>query len=167
MARSRQAGPSGSAEPGIGFLLSQVGALTAARFAEGLEPLGLKPAHAGILRALAEADGLSQQALGEKLGAFPSRLVGLLDEMERRGLVERRDNPADRRSYSLYVTKAGYEALEKIRRVGRDYEDALCAPLSESERVQLLSILERIAVRQGLTPGVHPGFRKLASNERE
>src|ERR1700761_2219635 len=92
---------------GLGFLLSQVGAHVSAKFAEGLEPLGLKPAHVGLLRAVEPADGLSQQALGEKLGVFPSRLVALLDELEERGLVARRDNPHDRRSYSLNLTDAG------------------------------------------------------------
>ncbi len=70
------------------FLLSQVGAHAAGRFADRLAPLGLKPPHAGILRALDRADGLSQQALGEGLGTFPSRLVALLDELEGRGMVE-------------------------------------------------------------------------------
>ena len=71
---------------------------SAGRFADRLAPLGLKPPHAGILRALDRADGLSQQALGEALGTFPSRLVARLDELEERGLVERRDRPGDRRS---------------------------------------------------------------------
>jgi DNA-binding MarR family transcriptional regulator len=142
-------------------LLSQVGAHSAARFAERLEPLGLTPPQVGILKVIAEADGLSQQALGERLGTFPSRLVGLLDELEGRRLVERRDNPSDRRSYALYLTEAGREALVMIGRVGREHQHALCASLDESEQVQLAELLRRIAAEQGLTPGVHPGFRKL------
>src|SRR4051794_27397953 len=117
MARSRAMPSSPDPASGLGFLLSQVGAHSSARFAERLEPLGLKPPHAGILRVIKEADGLSQQALGERLGIFPSRLVTVLDELEERGLVERRDSPADRRSYALYLTKSGQEALEQIGRV--------------------------------------------------
>ena len=96
---------------------------------------------------------------------FPSRLVGVLDELEGRGLVERRDSPTDRRSYALYLTEAGREALEQIGRVGREHQDALCAALDESERAQLAGFLTRIAAEQGLTPGVHPGFRKLGGAE--
>ena len=77
------------------------------RFAQRLESLELKPAHAGILKAIDQSDGLSQQALCERIGVFSSRLVGLLDELEQRGLVERRDNPADRRSYAVHLTVAG------------------------------------------------------------
>jgi DNA-binding MarR family transcriptional regulator len=114
------------------------------------------------LRVVAEADGLSQQALGEKLGLFPSRLVGVLDELEQRGLVERRDSPADRRSYALYLTRAGREIVEQIGRIGCEHQDAICAALNQCERAQLAGFLRRIADEQKLVPGVHPGFRKLA-----
>ncbi|SRR5579883_1582975 len=165
MARSRAQNRFLDPTCGLAFLLSQVGAHASARFAERLEPLGLKPAHAGILGVIQQADGLSQQALGETLGIFPSRLVAVLDELERRGLVERRDNPNDRRSYALYLTEAGRAALEQIGRIGRAHQDALCAALDSSERAQLAGLLTRIAAEQGLTPGVHPGFRKLGAAE--
>ena len=82
MARPRATNPPPEPAAGLAFLLSQVGAHAAARFAERLGPMDLTPAHAGILRAIERADGLSQQALGERLGVFPSRLVGMLDELE-------------------------------------------------------------------------------------
>lgn len=161
MARPR-ANPETPGPPdGVGFLLSQVGGHSSARFAERLGPLGLRPAHAGILRVLDQAGGLSQQALGERLGVFPSRLVGLLDELGRLGLVERRDSPADRRSYALHLTGAGREALDRIGRVACEHQEDLCAALDASERAQLAGFLARIAAQQGLTPGVHPGYRKL------
>jgi DNA-binding MarR family transcriptional regulator len=161
MGRSRATNPSPDPTIGLAFLLSQVGAHSSAEFAERLAPLNLTPPHAGILRVINQADGLSQQALGEKLGMFPSRLVVVLDELEQRGLVERRNNPADRRSYALYLTGAGRETLEQIERVGRAHQDALCAALDESERAQLTGFLTRIAAQQKLTPGIHPGYRKL------
>jgi DNA-binding MarR family transcriptional regulator len=165
MARSRTMNSSTVQGVELAFLLSQVGAHSSAKFGERLEPLGLKATHAGILRVIKQADGLSQQALGEKLGIFPSRLVAVLDELEQLGLVERRDSPTDRRSYALYLTQAGREALEQIGRVALEHQDALCAALDESERAQLAGFLMRIAAEQGLTPGVHPGFRKLGCAE--
>jgi DNA-binding MarR family transcriptional regulator len=165
MARSRATPPPPDPADGLGFLLSQVGAHASARFAERLEPLGLKPAHVGILGVIRQADGLSQQALGEKLGIFASRLVAVLDDLEGRGLVERRDNPTDRRSYALYLTAAGHEALEQIGRFAREHQDALCAALDAAERTQLAVYLTRIAAEQGLTPGIHPGLRKLGCAE--
>jgi DNA-binding MarR family transcriptional regulator len=161
MARPRATNPSSDPTSGPAFLLSQVGAHSAALFAERLAPLKLTPAHAGILRVIKQADGLTQQALCERLGMYPSRLVVVLDELEQRGLVERRDSPTDRRSYALYLTEAGRESLEQIALISREHQDTLCAALDESERAQLAGFLTRIAAQQQLTPGVHPGFRRL------
>lgn len=148
----------------LAFLLSQVGAHSAGRFADRLAPLGLKPPHAGILRAIDQADGLSQQAMVERLGVSPSRLVLLLDELERLGLVERRARPGDRRSYALHLTEAGREALEQIVRVARQHQDDLCAALDETEREQLVGYLRRIAEQQRLSPGIHPGWKLLGED---
>ena len=161
MGRSRVTNPPSEPTVGPAFLLAQVGAHAAARFAERLGPLKLTPPHAGILRAIKQADGLSQQALGETLGMFPSRLVVVLDELEQRGLVERRDSPADRRSYALHLTEAGDEILEQIGRITRENQEGICTALDEAERVQLKDLLARIAAEQQLTLGVHPGYRRL------
>ncbi|MDB5352032.1 MAG: Transcriptional regulator, MarR family [Planctomycetota bacterium] len=146
---------------GLAFLLSQVGAHSSARFAERLEPLGFKPAHAGILRVVRDADGLSQQALGEALGVFPSRLVGLIDEIEGKGLIERRNSPADRRAYALYLTAAGRDALQAVGETSREHQASICAAMSDEERAQLADMLRRIVAEQGLAAGVHPGFGRM------
>ena len=145
----------------LAFLLAQVGAHAAMRFAERLAPLKLAPQHAGILRLIGATAGQSQRALGERLGILPSRLVALVDELEARGLVERRDDPDDRRSYALHLTEAGHAMLRDIGRIAREHGESLCAALSEEERQGLAALLTRIADEQGLVPGVHPGFRRL------
>jgi DNA-binding MarR family transcriptional regulator len=148
------------------FLLAQVGAHAALRFAERLSRTGLVPAHAGILRAIAKSPGISQQALASVLGMLPSRLVSLLDELEDRALLERRDNPDDRRLYALRLTDQGTNAVTEIGRVAKAHDEAICAPLSERERAHLRSLLGRIADEQGLTPGVHPGFASAPAGPR-
>ncbi|QEH37632.1 Multidrug resistance operon repressor [Aquisphaera giovannonii] len=159
--------PSPASWDGIGFLLSQVASHSSARFAAGLEPLGLKPSHAGILRVIGEADGSSQQSLGERLGVFASRLVGLIDDLESRGFVERRDNPSDRRSYALHLTPAGREALAQISGLSRRLEGEVFASLDASERARMADFLRRIAAQQGLRPGVHPGIGKSGGPDSE
>ena len=164
MARPRSTPTLPSPADGLTFLLSQVGFHSSARFAERLEPLGLKPPHVGILRAIPGADGLSQQALGEKLGVFASRLVGLIDDLERLRLVERRASPTDRRSHALHLTEEGRKILEQLERVSSEHQAAICAALDDVERAQLAELLRRIAAEQGLTPDVHPGFRKFGGD---
>ena len=148
------------------FLLAQVGAHAAMRFGERLRELDLAPAHAGILRAVAASAGISQQALAALLRMMPSRLVTLLDELEGRGLLERRDNEEDRRLYALHLTEAGTKTMSEIGRIARAHDDALCASLGEAEREQLSALLTRIADQEQLTAGVHPGFARLGDGAR-
>ncbi len=147
--------------PSAAWLLAQVGAHAAAQFARRLSALGLEPPHAGILRVVSSSGGISQQALANRLDIFPSRLVALVDELEGRGLLERRSNAEDRRTYALQLTDKGRKTLESIGRVAREHDEALCAALTAAERERLAALLLRIAEQQGLKPGVHPGFRRL------
>ncbi len=163
--RSGTDSPSGAAggrgTTSAAWLLAQVGAHAAAMFATRLSALGLAPAHAGILRVLAHAEGLSQRRLARQLEILPSRLVSLVDELESRGLVQRRDSDEDRRVYALYLTDQGRGTLAAIGRIAREHDAAMCAALSSDERRLLADLLRRIADQQGLEPGVHPGFRRL------
>ena len=152
---------SGRASASAAWLLAQVGAHAAGVFAARLSALGLAPAHAGILRALAQAEGISQRQLAHRLEILPSRLVSMMDELEGRGLIERRDSAEDRRVYALHLTDQGRRTLDAIGRIAREHDAALCAAIGEEERGQLVDLLRRIADQQGLKPGVHPGFRRL------
>lgn len=145
----------------IAFEISQLGGLAAERFAERLAPLGLTPAHAGLLRAVAADEGRSQQALAGQLGLLPSRLVALVDELERDGVLERRRNPRDRRHHALHLTEPGRALLRKLGRVAVAHGEDLLAPLDDTERTALGDLLGRLAAHHGLTPGVHPGYRTL------
>jgi DNA-binding MarR family transcriptional regulator len=77
---------------GSAFLLAQVGAHAATQFGERVARLELSRPHAGIPRLVAQLPGLCQQELGKRLGILPSRLVALLDELEDKGLIERRQD---------------------------------------------------------------------------
>lgn len=145
--------------PGPAFLLAQIGAHAAGRFAERLAPFKLAPPDAGILHILRGSPGVSQQELAGRLGAHPSRVVALIDGLEHRGLVERRPNAEDRRQYSLFLSAQGTATLQDIARVGREHQDNLLRSLDKDERQQLAVLLQKIADEQGLTPGVHPGYR--------
>ena len=157
MERKHPDGPRGPA-----FLLAQVGAHAAARFAERLSPLGLTPAHAGVLRLVASGAELNQRALATRLSAAPSRVVVLVDELEARGLLRRVRREDDRRSHVLELTAAGRDALAHLREVATAHEDDVVAVLAPEERQQLADLLRRLAEAHGLPPGVHPGYRRGA-----
>ncbi len=148
------------------FLLAQVGAQAAMRYAERLAASGLSAAQSGMLRIIGAREGISQKALAGALGILPSRLVVLVDELEERGLVERRDSAEDRRVYELHLSERGRSALESVGRVARAHDDAFLEPLTEAERKKLRALLTKIADREGLSPGVHPGYRRMGAVER-
>lgn len=143
------------------FLLAQLGAHAASQFAERMKVLGLAPSDAGIVRLLRIAAGLSQQELAARLKIHPSRLVAILDNLEKRGIVERRANPEDRRLYSLYLTNEGERTLQQIGQVAHQHQEALLGALSPEQRATLADLLQKVADHQGLTRGVHPGYQRL------
>jgi DNA-binding MarR family transcriptional regulator len=126
---------------------------------ERLKAIGLAPDHLGLLRVIAATPGLSQQAVGERLRVHPSRIVALIDDLERLGFVERRRNREDRRLYALHPVPG--DKLGEIYRIAAEHERDILATLSSEEREQLRDMLVRVARQQGLTPGVHPGYRQL------
>jgi DNA-binding MarR family transcriptional regulator len=155
-------GSGGSLGPGaLAFLLAQLGAFAGRQFSERVQTLGLNPAQAGLLRAVGAEPGRSQQAVAFQLGLFPSRLVSLVDELQRDGLLERRRDPQDRRHHALHLTAAGTERLREIGRVAQAHGEDLLDVLDNDDRAALAVLLGRLAARHELTPGVHPGYRTL------
>lgn len=152
------------ARAGNAFLLAQLGAYAAQKFAERLAALELAPPQAGILRIIAITPGLSQQSVAHQLGTPPSRLVALIDGLEQRGLIERRRNPDDRRHHALYLTEEGGRFMGRMAQVGMAHEDAICAGLDDEERSRLNTLLQRIAGKQGLTTFGHPGYDSVGES---
>ena len=148
----------GAGEEDFAYLLVQLGFHVARQFTERLAPLGLEPRHAGVLFRLAANEGLSQQAIGELIGLNPTRMVFLVDELEQRGLIERRRNAADRRSYALHLTAQGREKLREVRASGSRHQDEIGGSLIRDERVQLTSLLRKLAAEQGITESDFPGI---------
>jgi DNA-binding MarR family transcriptional regulator len=146
---------------GLTFVLSQLGFHAAVRFAEAIEPLGLTPPHVGILQLVAREPGLSQQALATRLGIPPNRLVGLIDELEARGLIRRDRPPTDRRVFALRLTADGERMVERVSEVGVELEQRLGASLTPAEHAALIAQLRGIADAEGIDPQIHPGLRKL------
>ncbi|RKE12210.1 DNA-binding MarR family transcriptional regulator [Catellatospora citrea] len=142
------------------FLLSQLGFHTAARFTDRLASLGIQPSHFGLLMHLAQGEGRTQQQLAEALGIHRKVMVGLLDDLEQRGLAERRRHPADRRAHAIHLTDAARALLPEAVAIADAEEEELLTGLDGGERRQLLALLQRLAEHSGYPRGVHPGLRR-------
>ncbi|MGW4530633.1 MarR family winged helix-turn-helix transcriptional regulator [Nocardia sp. NPDC004340] len=140
------------------FLFAQLGSHSAYRFDQLLGPLGIKPPQYGTLRMLEANDGRTQQQLCDALGIHRNVMVSLIDDLEKRGLVERRKHPADRRAHAVHLLPAGREMIGRAAGLAEQLNAELLEPLEPGDRPKLLAMLQRAAVGNGLTPGVHPAL---------
>ena len=88
---------------------------------------GVRPAYLGVLLTLWKEDGLQAAALGKRAGREPSSMTGLLDRMERDGLIQREPDPDDRRAQRIVLTREGKRAQRPVMRI----VDRVLARLSE------------------------------------
>jgi DNA-binding MarR family transcriptional regulator len=140
------------------FLLAALGAYTQIKFAELIAGIGLLPQHVGVLRRLKAKEGSSQQEVADFLRVRRSVMVGLVDELEAEGLVERRRHPADRRANALHLTAAGKRSLSKIESLTKALDSELLDAVSANERMSLQEHLHRLSVTLGVADGVFPTF---------
>lgn len=160
----REVGPAGEASAGFSFLLVQLGFHAAGMFAARLAPLGLEPRQFGVLSRLAANEGKTQQSIAQLMGLNATRMVFLVDELERLGLAERRRNPADRRSHALYLTGKGREMLAQAQKAATAHEEELGAPLTQEQRQELARLLRTLADAQQITAESLPGAARPATH---
>ena len=128
-----------------GFLMNYLGTRSGRRFAAALEPFGLHPRHFGVMTVLDARPGTTQQDLADHSRVDRSSMVAVLDELEARGLAERRPDPADRRKRSIHLTDEGRTKLQQMRAVAREVGEQSFAALNEEERATLHHLLRKLA----------------------
>ena len=110
-----------------------------------LAPLGLRPRHLVALTVLRDSGGSTQQALAATLEMDGTNIVGLLNELEAKKLIERRRSPEDRRRHLVELTGAGAEQLAKAEYALSAVEDEVLGALDETQRETLYSLLQQAA----------------------
>ena len=127
------------------FLLKRLGFAAKDRTMAAYEETGLHPYHYGVMLVLDEGSRETQGSIADALGYDRGQLVGLLDELEEQGLVERKRDPNDRRRHIVRLTSEGKKALRRLRTLAKQLEDDFLTPLSDDERQALHSLLLRLA----------------------
>ena len=127
------------------FLLKRLGFTAKEQALGAYEQTGLNPYHHAVLALLDEGSRETQGAIADALGYDRGQLVGLLDELEERGLIERQRDPADRRRHTVRLTPDGKRALARLRTLAGALENEFLASLDEGERAQLHALLRRLA----------------------
>src|SRR3954467_2845372 len=129
----------------IGYVLRRAQLAGFQDFFAAFAPFDIRPAQFSVLTILERNPGLTQTQVAEALGIKRTNFVGMLDELETRGLAERRQTARDKRSYALYLTADGAALMRKLRPVLKAHESRVVAKLGEEGRDALVALLREIA----------------------
>src|SRR5919109_4671547 len=130
-------GPSRELLRNVPFLLKLLGAAAKERSLQAFESSELNPQHFAVLSLLEEGTRDTQATIADALGYDRSHLVGLLDELEEKNLVERQRDRSDRRRHVVSLTPAGKKTLGELRAVAKQVETEFLAPLDPEDRQAL------------------------------
>jgi DNA-binding MarR family transcriptional regulator len=145
-AASAKPGPGGLAEPAdlrssTGYLLARLGAESRRRWARMLADHGLTPHHFGMLMTLDQLGMAHQRRLSELVGIDPRNAVPLIDLLQQRGLIQRTDDPADRRRRAIRLTPAGQTMLNDLRQAADAIEHDMLKDLDDHQQAILHRLL--------------------------
>jgi DNA-binding MarR family transcriptional regulator len=128
----------------LSFLVNKVAQIAGKGMTEALAPMGIGPKESGILAALAQFGPLGQHHLGELLLVDRTTMVLCVDRLEELGLVERADDPTDRRRFLITLTERGEQAVPEAKQRLAEFEERLLQPLSPEDRIAFRSALYTI-----------------------
>ncbi|MER5577318.1 MarR family winged helix-turn-helix transcriptional regulator [Streptomyces massasporeus] len=125
-------------------LLSQLTVRSDRLITEGLARADARKWHYAVLASLREFGPASQAELSRRAGIYRSDMVGVLNELAERDLVERTPDPADRRRNVITISPRGRRHLDRLDALLDDLHDTLLAPLDPAERDQFVELLTRL-----------------------
>ncbi len=131
-------------EKSVGFLLAKAYQRACALFKEEFDSYDLTPQQFGILSFLWIEDGLSQAELSSRSQIDRTTMGGIVDRLEKEGLVIRSNHPEDRRAYQVFLTLKGKSLEDELCKVANRVIARVVAPLSTAEHHTLVRLLEKI-----------------------
>ena len=129
----------------VGFNLRMAQEAAFAAFSRRSQEVGESPGRFATLTLIARNTGISQTELSHANGRDKSSLTPVVEDLVRRGLVERKRMRADRRAYRLNVTPAGKKTLTTLTRCARRHERILDNIIGQRDRKRFIQILKKIA----------------------
>ena len=128
----------------VGYHLRQAQIAMFNDFIKTMSEDQVTPGQFGVIVLIDANPGLTQSALARAVGIERSTMVAVIDNLESRGLVERRPSPVDRRSYALVLSAKGRDHLARLKPLVREHEDRIAAGLTLDERRLLIDLLSRV-----------------------
>jgi DNA-binding MarR family transcriptional regulator len=129
----------------IGYVLRRAQLVVFQDFFRTFAPFDIRPAQFSVLTVIERNPGLTQSQVAAALGIKRTNFVGMLDELEKRGLAERRQAARDKRSYALCLTAEGAALMRRLKPVLKAHESRMVALVGEEGRDLLVELLHQIA----------------------
>ncbi len=128
----------------IGYNARRAALAVIAVFLERMAPYGLRPVDFSVLSLITHNPGITARQLCNALGLLPPNMVGVMRGFERRGLIERRPHPTDRRAQGLHLTPEGQALMHEAERTALQLEQDVAHRLSPQEQRTLMGLLQKI-----------------------
>ncbi len=125
----------------LGYFLRRAQVWVFQDFIRTLSAIDIRPAQYSVLIVVGANPGLSQAELADKLGIERARLVHMLDQLEKRGAIERLPSPVDRRTHALQLTREGQKLLKRAKTLAAKHEERLADKLGTDAHRELLRVL--------------------------
>ncbi|GGV04712.1 MarR family winged helix-turn-helix transcriptional regulator [Streptomyces spectabilis] len=126
------------------WLLGRAAARGRALVADALAAEGLRMWHHVVLSAVADLGPVAQAELGRSVSLDPKDMVGVLNDLQDAGLVERTPDPKDRRKNAVTITAEGRSTVRRCAEAAQRANAELLAPLPEREREWFTDMLTRV-----------------------
>jgi DNA-binding MarR family transcriptional regulator len=113
-------------------------------FLQRMAVYDLRPVDFSVLSLITHNPGITSRQLCTALGILPPNLVGIINALEKRELVERQPHPRDGRAMGLHLTPAGEKLMRNAERTAAQLEAEAAARLSPTETRTLIKLLKKI-----------------------
>lgn len=113
-------------------------------FLERLAVYGLKPVDFSVMSVIHHNPGVTSRQLCASLNILPPNLVGLIQSLESRGLIERKPHPTDGRAVGLHPTTKGVSLMQQAEATAYELEIDPSSKLTPKQRQTLVSLLQKI-----------------------
>jgi MarR family transcriptional regulator for hemolysin len=127
------------------------------RFDQSIESSGITRAKWTLIAVVARNPGSTQRTIAAALEVTEVTAGRLIDRLCADGYLERRENPQDRRGYSVHLTSAAQPMLDKLGKIAKVHEDEVFAGLNDDDLIKLNGLLDKVArnIANPSSPGRH------------
>ena len=144
LAKSTNAVDSSYLQTLMGYNTRRAALVIISQFLQRMAPYDLRPVDFSVLSLILHNPGITSRQLCSSLNILPPNLVGIINSLAKRALVERQPHPSDGRAMGLHLTETGTQLMQQAEGTAAELELDATARLTPTERKTLMRLLQKI-----------------------